>query len=225
MKDSVAAKAEMKPTTTEVKAPLKRWHVDVIGPFSTPSATRNRYILVAQDAFSKWPETKAVQSVHKTTKKFPFGVVFGQQPRVPVDGELSLEAPKSTKSREETTRQVEEAIAKDAEVSKRRYDGKRIVAQRNLHGKKVYWQNMQSNPKEGRHLVPRWKGSFLAERTPSRWTWKITDKAGNSKLVNIDQLKECSDSEPLADGFRGRGRPRTVHFVVFYNTERSRGEV
>src|SRR5699024_9918149 len=34
--------------------------VDVIGPVTVPSLSGNRYILVAQDAFSKWPEAKAI---------------------------------------------------------------------------------------------------------------------------------------------------------------------
>lgn len=57
--DNTFPKAEMKPTVTEVAAPFERWHFDVIGPLPA-SKDGSTYILVAQDAFSKWPEAKAV---------------------------------------------------------------------------------------------------------------------------------------------------------------------
>ena len=52
-------KAEMKPTVTEVTTLFERWHVDVVGPLPR-SANGKTYILMAQDAFSKWPVAKAV---------------------------------------------------------------------------------------------------------------------------------------------------------------------
>ena len=323
MKDSIIPKAEMKPTTTEVFESFARWHVDAIGPITTPSTTGNRYILVAQDAFSKWPEALPVQecttevikrwisdalinryglpneimtdhgsqfdsaefkrfteemgfthlfstsyhhqtngvverfnktlenlirttaeqsnqwdevveqclmayrtTVHKTTKRSPFEVVFGKQPRILIDGQLALDTPEAEQDRQMIQREVTEAIQENAAASKRRYDQNCRARMRDLHGKKVYWKNAQPNPTEGKHLAPRFKGPFLAERTESRWNYRITDRDGNSKIIHLDQLKECANNDiPLAPGLRGRGRPRRVHTVVYYRTRPTEGEV
>ena len=56
-KDSPIVKQEMKPWTIEAEAPGDRWHVDIAGPFTT-SKKGNEYVLVMQDAFSKWPEAE-----------------------------------------------------------------------------------------------------------------------------------------------------------------------
>jgi hypothetical protein len=58
-KPKAIPKAVMKPTTTEVHHKRVRWQVDVIGPF-TRSGSGNTYAITAQDAFSKWPEARAV---------------------------------------------------------------------------------------------------------------------------------------------------------------------
>ena len=323
MKDSIIPKARMKPTVVEVLEPFSRWHVDVVGPITTPSTSGNKFILVAQDAFSKWPEAMAVSNcntevitewirsaiinrfglpdeimtdhgsqfdsvefkrfaeetgfkqlnatsyhhqtngiverfnrtlegevrttaeqsnqwdevvdrcllsyrttIHKSTRKSPFEVVFGKQPRIPIDGQLSLEAPESTHDHEAIRTQVMDAIEKEAGRSKELYDRTKKTTMRDLHGKKVYWKNMTSNPKEGKHLAPRFKGPFAAERTESPWNYVIKDRDGNTKTVHLDLLKECQNDEPLASGLRGRGRPRKVHKVVYYNsTRRPEGEV
>src|SRR5699024_8820021 len=65
-KDVPIKKAEMKPTTDDVSGPFERWHVDVIENITMVSSKGNRFILVAQDAFSKWPEALAVPTC--TTK-------------------------------------------------------------------------------------------------------------------------------------------------------------
>ena len=58
------------------------------------------------------------------------------------------------------------------------------------------------------------------------WNYRITDKDGNTKVVHLDQLKECHNDEPLAAGLRGRGRPRKIHTILVYNSNRkSEGEV
>ena len=58
------------------KAPLKpipigrrfqRLHIDIIGPINPPSRRGHRYILVAQDAFSKWPEAWPLRNQKAST--------------------------------------------------------------------------------------------------------------------------------------------------------------
>ncbi|KAH9403288.1 hypothetical protein TYRP_015171 [Tyrophagus putrescentiae] len=92
---------------------------------------------------------------------------------------------------------------------------------RDLHRKKVYWRDFQANPKEGKHFAPRFKGPFLAERTGSKWNYRISDSEGKSKVVNANQLKECYSDEPLTTGLRGRGRPPTrIQTILMYPSNR-----
>ena len=139
-------------------------------------------------------------TVHKTTRKSPYEVVFAAQPRLPIDTQLSLATPNSSVDRRMIHQQVNDAVALEASSSKKRYDAKRKVKERSLHGKKVYWQNVQPNPKQGKHLAPRFKGPFMAERTDSKWNYRIVDRDGSSKVIHVDQLKECLSDEPLAPG-------------------------
>ena len=80
---------------------------------------------------------------------------------------------------------------------------------------------------KGGKLTPRFKGPFLAERMDTQWNYRIKDRDGNTKIVHLDQLKEChKDDQPLAAGLRGRGRPRRIHTILVYNSNRKRkGEV
>ena len=53
------------------------------------------------------------------------------------------------------------------------------------------------------------------------WNYRIKDRDGNTKLVHLDQLKQCyNDEQPLAIGLRGRGRPRRIQTIEFYNSNR-----
>src|SRR5690625_291005 len=314
--DSVIPKAEMKPTVTEVSGPLERWHFDVVGPLPV-SSKGNSYVLVAQDAFSKWPEAKAVAScpttqviidwlqeaiicrfgtpkeimtdrgsqlesrecidwmksaginhllstpyhhqtngvverfngtlegrlrtagesasqsdtglekslhayrttAHSVTKRSPFEILHGIKPRLDIDAKLSLLAPQSSKNHTETRQAVKDAIHTEAAKSKERYDRSKRTKWRNLDGLKVYWKDL--TPKKDGKLTPRYKGPFLAERTDTMWNYRIKDRDGNTKLVHLDQLKQCyNDEQPLAIGLRGRGRPRRIQTIEFYNSNR-----
>jgi hypothetical protein len=321
-KDAPIPKAEMKPTTIEVNEPFSRWHVDVIGPFTVQSTLGNKYVVVAQDAFSKWPEAKPISACtteaitswidtaiiqrfglpdeimsdqgsqfqsrefkrfaetkgfksiesapyhhqtngvverfnrtleqmirttcdetnkwdqvvdqclfsyrttkHKVTKKTPFEITYGKLARLPVDGQLALEAPELTQNHMEIRQEVKEAIVNEAEKAKLRYDRTKNIKARDLDGQKVYWKNLTANPKEGKHLAPRYRGPFQAEKTESSWNYRITDRDGNTKTVHMDQLKPCRNEEPLASGLRGRGRPRRLYPIrVIYNSNRKQGE-
>ena len=162
-------------------------------------------------------------TVHKSTKKSPFEVVFGKKPRIPVDGLLELNAPRSEKNHESIREETRQAILQEANQSKARYDkNKKAKQPRDFHGQKVYWRNLLSNPPEGKHLAPRYRGPFQAERTESRYNFRIIDRDGNNKVVHVDQLKPCYNNQPLADGLRGRGRPRRINSLIFYNTSRPR---
>ena len=318
--NSVIPKAQMKPTVTEVSGPLQRWHFDVVGPLPV-SSKGNTYVLVAQDAFSKWPEAKAVAScpttqvitdwlqetiicrfgspkeimtdrgsqleskdcvewmksagidhllstpyhhqtngvverfngtlegrlrtsaestnewdevleksllsyrttIHSVTKKSPFEVLFGIKPRIEVDALLGLDAPKSSDDHTTIRQAAKDAIHNEAAKSKDRYDRSMNTKWRDLDGQKVYWKDL--TPKKDGKLTPPYKGPFLAERTDTRWNYVIKDKDGNTKLVRIDQLKEChNDDQPLATGLRGRGRPRRIHTIFVYNSNRKNEE-
>jgi hypothetical protein len=160
---------------------------------------------------------------HKITKKSPYEVVYGLRPRLPVDDLFDLESPQSELSMEEIREQVKQALREEAQRSKRKYDDSHNVEERNLDGEKVYWRNHASNPKEGKHFAPRFLGPFHASKTDSKWNYRITDRDGNAKIVNVDQLKRCYNDHPLAGGLRGRGRPRRVDSIVFYNLNRRKG--
>ena len=73
---------------------------------------------------------------------------------------------------------------------------------------------MAPKPSEGGKLASQWKGPYVAEKTDSPWNYRITDRDGNKKTVHIDQLKECHNDEPLADGLRGRGRPTRYFYAA-----------
>ena len=47
---------------TPVEAPFVRLAVDIIGPLK-PTKNHNRYIIVAVDYFTKWPEAKALATI------------------------------------------------------------------------------------------------------------------------------------------------------------------
>ena len=49
-----------------VGAPFERIAIDVAGPFPT-SSSGNRYVLVAMDYFSKWPEIYPIPNQEATT--------------------------------------------------------------------------------------------------------------------------------------------------------------
>jgi hypothetical protein len=40
----------------------QRVHIDIVGSINPPSRKGNRYILVAQDAFTKWPEAWPIRN-------------------------------------------------------------------------------------------------------------------------------------------------------------------
>jgi hypothetical protein len=45
----------------------QRLHIDVIGKIDPPSKRGNRFILVAQDAFTKWPDAWPLRNTKATT--------------------------------------------------------------------------------------------------------------------------------------------------------------
>src|SRR5699024_1793788 len=111
---------------------------------------------------------------------------------------------------------VKETIAAEAAKSKERYDRSKKTKARDLNGQKVYWKDLA--PKKDGKLTPRFKGPFMAERMDTQWNYRIKDRDGNTKIVHLDQLKQChKDDQPLAAGLRGRGRPRRIHTILIYN--------
>lgn len=317
-KDVPLPKSERKSTATEVSLPFERWHVDVIENISLTSTKGSKCILVAQDAFSKWPvalpvkrctagaiiswlkteifnrfgkpeqimtdhgsvfdskefseflkregvehltsavyhhetnglverfnrtleemiRTNGAQSadwddevnkclmvyrntVHKVTRRSPYEVVYGKKPSLPIDDLLDVEPPRTPETLEQIHDEVRRRIREAAVREKKKYDKDKKVSWRDLHGKKVYWKDFQASPKAGKHFAPRFKGPFLAERTSSRWNYRITDREGKWKVVNANQLKECHDDGPLATGLRGRGRPpNRIQSILVYPSNR-----
>src|SRR5699024_10540334 len=127
---------------------------------------------------------------HKVTRKTPFEVVYGRRPRLPVDNLVEIETPQPSESVDTIRDQAKAAIRKEAQRVKSRYDQSKNTGWRDLDGQKVYWKNLSSNPKEGKHFAPRYKGPFLAAKTESQWNYRITDRDGNFKVVNVNQLKQ-----------------------------------
>ena len=141
---------------------------------------------------------------HRVTKKSPFAVLFGTAPRIPVDDLAGLDSQQTELNREEIRQGVKAKIEREASNAKLRYDEERAVGHR----------NMAPEPTDGGKLAPRFKGSYLAEKTDSPWNYNISDRNRNSKVVHVDQLKVCVNQEiPLAYDLRGRGRPTRI----FYN--------
>lgn len=160
-------------------------------------------------------------TVHKSTRRAPYEVVYGKRPSLPIDELLGVQPPRSQETREQIHEEVRKRIRETAAKEKEKYDKRNDTTWRDLHRKKVYWRDFQANPKEGKHFAPRFKGPFLAERTGSRWNYRITDSGGKSKVVNANQLKECHSDEPLATGLRGRGRPPTrIQTILVYPSNR-----
>ena len=61
-----------KPTRTEEMRPIKvgqafdRLGIDIVGPLK-PTSMKKRYIIVATDYFTKWPEARAIEKVDSIT--------------------------------------------------------------------------------------------------------------------------------------------------------------
>src|SRR5699024_6429271 len=108
---------------------------------------------------------------------------------------------------------------KEASSSKRRYDDAKNARWRDLDGKRVYWKVMNASRTESKHLSPRFNGPYLAEKTDSKWNYRIRDRTGNSKVVHVDQLKECTNTDQQLDILRNRGRPRRVYSVTYYRSD------
>lgn len=58
-------------------APFVKWGIDFIGPFSPPSAKKNRYVILATDYTTKWVEARATKKNDaETAASFLFEQVF-----------------------------------------------------------------------------------------------------------------------------------------------------
>ncbi|XP_068758015.1 uncharacterized protein [Montipora capricornis] len=83
-----------------VGEPMELVAIDVLGPLPE-TESRNKYILIAMDYFSKWPEAYALPNqeavtvasvlvsqfftAHETTKLTPAMLMFGRELRFPLD--------------------------------------------------------------------------------------------------------------------------------------------
>ena len=198
---------------------VERFNGTLEGRLRTSAENTNEWDEVIDKSLHAYRTT-----VHSVTKKSPFEIVHGAKPRIEIDAQLGLDAPQSSDDHATVRAAVKEAIETEAAKSKERYDRSKKTRWRDLDGQKVYWKDLA--PKKDGKLSPRYKGPFMAERMDTQWNYRITDKDGNTKVVHLDQLKECHNDEPLAAGLRGRGRPRKIHTILVYNSNRkSEGEV
>jgi len=168
-------------------------------------------------------------TVHRSTKRSPYEIIYGRKARLDIDAKLDIDTPNLVDNHQTILQKVADNILIEANKSKARYDKGKKREPRKLDGLKVYWKE-DWPPKEGKLTNP-WKGPYLSTRTESPWNFKITDADGRSKIVHVDQLKPCHNTnQPLASGpsgLRGRGRPpRRFNTICFYPTNRRiKGEV
>src|SRR5699024_7891791 len=199
---------------------VERFNGTLEGRLRTSAASTNEWDEVVDKSLHAYRTT-----IHKVTRKTPFEILHGTKPRLEIDAQLNLDAPLSTDDHTSVREAVKEAITAEAAKSKERYDRTKKTKARDLNVQKVYLKDLA--PKKDGKLTPRFKGPFLAERMHTQWNYRIKDRDGNTKIVHLDQLKQChKDDQPLAAGLRGRGRPRRIHTILIYNSNRkSKGEV